>query len=452
MTAAPPVSACLLSWMRPQNLSRIVAELERHPFIAEILVLNNNPSVTLVSRRPKVRVIAAEENVGCFGRFVCAKAARHPVVYVQDDDVVNFDVAPLYARFLADTTRITHALSPWHYERRDRTVHGAAQVALLGWGAFFLRDWIRVLDDVPDDLRGSWLFRREADRFFTLLLERRHHAVLARLQHLDAHSTPGIALWKEPDHVTSGALATREALRLIRLRTPVPGPVAWNVVVPCRNHGRFLREAVESAVRNDADYVVTIVDDGSSDETPEVAADLGARFPHVTCLRIEPGRGTGYARNRGIAAVDSAFVVSLDADDRIGPDYLFEAGRVLARGADVANPDAFLFGARSDHWRAPGQTTLAMLLERNSVHSCAAFRREYWARIGGFDEQMPAWEDYEFWIRMAAAGARIHAVPGQHFYYRRHDGTRSSGADRPALLEYIRVKHADLFRPAGTAG
>jgi len=60
------------------------------------------------------------------------------------------------------------------------------------------------------------------------------------------------------------------------------------------------------------------------------------------------------------------------------------------------------------------------VLKKNHVHCCAAFRRSYWELVRGFDEQMPQWDDYDLWIRLAAGGARIHRLAGDHFYYRKH--------------------------------
>ena len=444
------VSACLLSWKRPQNLEIIVRELSQIEFIDEILVWNNNPAVRLEFLNGKTRVIESSENQSCYGRFLCAAQARNPVVYVQDDDALNRNVAGLYRDFLSDPTKIAHALTPAHWNQRQRRVYGDVQVALLGWGAFWRREWLSVLNELPAAIREDSLFRREADKFFTLLLERRHNTVLGNITHLDGHSTPGVALWCDLRHQQLAGLAVRQVLRLLRLRKSPDLPVPWNVVIPCHNYGRYLGEAVESVLASDADYEIHIVDDASSDMTPEVGAGLAGRYPHVHYLRNEERRGPGYTRNRGIAALDSAFVVLLDADDRIGPDYLFEAGRILGNGADVVNPDATVVGACEDRWVVPEVTTLQMLLQRNSVHCCSAFRRQLWSQTGGVDEGMPCWMDYEFWIRLAAAGARIRGVHGNHFLYRRHENSLSqaSKAIEPELRKYLREKHATLYASA----
>ena len=449
VTVAPAasVSACLVSWKRPQNLPIIVQALRRVECIDEILIWNNNPRIPLEISETNTRVIQSEQNQSCYGRFLCAAQARNSVIYVQDDDALNPDIPGLYDQFLRDPTRITHVLAPTHWPQRNRRVYGEAQAALIGWGAFFRKEWLSVLEELPLPMRRDPLFRREADAFFSLLLERKHNAVPGQIEHLDGHSTPGIALWCEPGYKNLTSLAVRQALRWLRLRRNPALPAPWNVVIPCHNYGRYLRETVQSVLASDADYEIHIVDDASSDETPEVAADLARHYSHIHYLRNEEKRGPGYSRNRGIAALESAFVVLLDADDRIGPDYLFTAGQKLAKGVDVVNPDAVLFGATQDRWVVPEVTTLKMLLQRNTVHCCSAFRRELWSRTGGIDEQMPCWMDYEFWIRLAAAGARIQGLHGDHFFHRRHGDSLSNYAAtiQHQLREYLRQKHTHLF-------
>jgi glycosyltransferase involved in cell wall biosynthesis len=449
---AASVSACLLSWKRPQNLPIIVQALRRVECIDEILIWNNNPGVKLELSDGHTRVIESGENLSCYGRFACAAQARNPVVYVQDDDALNHDIPGLYDQFLRDPTRISHVLAATHWGQRNRRVYGEAQAALVGWGAFFRKEWLSVLDELPAPMRQDPLFRREADAFFTVLLERKHNAVPGQIAHLDGHSTPGIALWCDPSYQRLTSLAIRQALRWLRLRRNPAVPAPWNVVIPCHNYGRYLRETVESVLASDADYEIHIVDDASSDETPSVAADLARRYPHIHYLRNEEKRGPGYSRNRGISALESEFVVLLDADDRIGPDYLYRAGQKFASGVDVVNPDAVLFGASQDRWVVPEVTTLKMLLQRNSVHCCSAFRRDLWSRTGGIDEHMPCWMDYEFWIRLAAAGACIQGLHGDHFFHRRHGDSLSNYAAtiQHELRQYLRQKHTCLFESCST--
>jgi hypothetical protein len=426
----------------------IVDSLLRHPFIAEILVWNNNPAVTLQLRGDRVRVIDAPENELCYGRFLCAAQARHETIYFQDDDVIVENVPALYEAYCQDDSRIVHALASQHLRQKKRYAYPTAHVALLGWGAFAQKRWLAPLERYVSAQGADFLFKREADKFFTLLQGRQHRALRAQLKHLPGGYTDGVALYRERDHERLKAMAVRRALGYLRTSQTVMYPVPWHVVVVCYNYGRFLEQAVNSVLANDADYVVTIVDDASTDDSAAVADRLSVANEHVNVLRHEKNLGVSRARNNGIAAANSLFVVTLDADDRLGPNYLYEAEKLLRSGCDVANPDAILFGAANSRWPVPASVTLRQLLQRNRVHCAAAFRRSYWVQVGGIDENMDHWWDYDFWIRLASAGARIRRLPGDHFYYRRHGAGKSqeSARMRDQLRAHIQRKHQRLYR------
>jgi len=319
------VSACLLSWKRPRNLQLIVRSLHQLEFIDEILIWNNDPSVQLEFPGTRVRVFRSEENVLTYGRYLCARQARNPVVYVQDDDVLVSNIPDLYATFLSDSTCIAHALRSRHYAARGREMHGNCQAALLGWGAFFLKDWTRVLDEVPGNMRRSRLFQREADRFFTVLMARRHNTILARVRRLKDHATEGIALWREWDHSLCKGLAVREALRMVRRRSFPVAPCPCHIVITCHSDCRSLRDTAASVFRTDADYELTIVDDTSHGAATDVVEELRKICPALRYIRSQSPLGAAEARNRAIRAVDCALVVLLDAGDVLDADCLYDA-------------------------------------------------------------------------------------------------------------------------------
>lgn len=117
----------------------------------------------------------------------------------------------------------------------------------------------------------------------------------------------------------------------------LPGePLLVSVVIPCYRQAHFLPEAIESVLRQSYPRrEIIVVDDGSPDETAEVAA----RYPGVRCVR-QPNRGLAAARNRGLAEARGEFVVFLDADDRLLPDALQVGVEAFA-----AHPEcAFVYG------------------------------------------------------------------------------------------------------------
>ena len=132
---------------------------------------------------------------------------------------------------------------------------------------------------------------------------------------------------------------------------------------------------------------------------------------------------------------------------KLGRIIYLEPEKLLRSGYDVANPDAILFGSQQSRWIVPESVSLAMLTNKNHVHTCAAFRRSYWAEVGGIDENLSNWQDYEFWIRLAKSGARIKRLPGDHFYYRRHQSNKSiiSIEKQKSIQQYINKKHATIL-------
>ncbi len=446
------VTACLLAYKRHDNMQPIVRSLQQYDFIDEILVWNNLAGKPLNLEGTKVRVINSDENRLCYGRFLCARQAKNEIIYVQDDDVIVENIPSLFQAFLDDPSGVVHALNTNHYQQRHKYVHFYGQGALVGWGAFFKKTWLNVLDEFLSENPANYLFHREADQLFTILTGLPHRPLPASIQLLSHNSTPGIALYREPEHNLHKALAISQALRFRREHKNHRFPVTWNVVIPCKNYGKYLEAAVHSVLLNAADYVITIVDDHSTDNTEEMGRRYAQSYPFIHYIRLEESKEVSYARNKGIAAVESLFVVLLDADDKIGPDYLSQAEALLRQGFDVANPDALLFGESNARWEVPERVTLPMLLEKNYVHTCAGFRRSYWAQVGGIDERLRNWQDYDFWIRLAEAGVRIRKLPGDHFFYRKHGTSKSTAAaaaaNRTALSDRIKNKHKHLFIPA----
>ena len=80
----PTISACLVTWRRPDNVRRIVERLVGEDCIGEVLVWRNDPAVAVELPWPKVRVIDSPANVICHGRYLCAEQAAYPLPFVRE--------------------------------------------------------------------------------------------------------------------------------------------------------------------------------------------------------------------------------------------------------------------------------------------------------------------------------------------------------------------------------
>jgi GT2 family glycosyltransferase len=188
---------------------------------------------------------------------------------------------------------------------------------------------------------------------------------------------------------------------------------ALSVVVPVRNDPRHLRACLES-LRASAyrDHEVIVVDDASTDATPDVARELGG---HV--LRMEERSGPAAARNRGAEVARGAYLFFVDADVCVHAETL---SLVAAAFASDPSIDA-LFGSYD---RQPGSPTFLSQyknLFHHFVHQqaqpeastfwsgCGAIKRSVFQELGGFDTRYgrPSIEDIELGARLRRTGHRI---------------------------------------------
>jgi peptidoglycan/xylan/chitin deacetylase (PgdA/CDA1 family)/GT2 family glycosyltransferase/predicted TPR repeat methyltransferase len=240
--------------------------------------------------------------------------------------------------------------------------------------------------------------------------------------------------------VARPALAVTVADASATSRTPSGAVPTVSVVVPAHDAARTLGETLDSLLAQTAsDWEAIVVDDGSTDATAAIAAEYARRDPRVRVVS-QARAGEGGARNAGIAIARGAWLLFLDADDWIAPMAVERF--TAATGPDV---DAVVAGwvrvtadgtEMRDPFR-PDTTDLFPTLARFcpfAIHACLV-RRSCVDRVGGggFERGMIVGADWDFWQRVARAGARFVAVDDVLAYYRVRPG--SAAVNVPRLLE-----------------
>lgn len=193
------------------------------------------------------------------------------------------------------------------------------------------------------------------------------------------------------------------------LARPSADPPLVSIVIPCFNQAAYLPASIGSALaQTHRPLEIVVVDDGSADDTAGVAS----RYDDVMCIR-QTNRGLAHARNAGLAACRGAFVVCLDADDRLDPRAVERGLRALA-----ARPDAGLAFGRPRVIDASGALMFtappvaletvagdgyAALLGSNVIWNpaVALIRRDVLDAVGGFDPGVHASADYDLYLRIA---------------------------------------------------
>jgi len=220
-------------------------------------------------------------------------------------------------------------------------------------------------------------------------------------------------------------------------------PPVLSVITPVYNLEGYVGGCIGSVLGQTLhDLELVIVDDGSTDETSAVVAQYAASDSRVRGFR-GPNRGVSHARNVAMQHARGRYFAFLDGDDRwepsfattlVGllerrPEFAVVVGNALSVGGSVLDGHPVL--PWPDEAREIG--FVDMIERDNSVFIMSVFRREVFETIGGFNEALSRSEDYEFWMRAAAAGFRFVTHPEPLGRYHRRLG--SSSSDSAAMFE-----------------
>ena len=221
-----------------------------------------------------------------------------------------------------------------------------------------------------------------------------------------------------------------------------------SVVIPCYNHGDFLGETVDSVRAQDyADIEIIVVNDGST--APSTLRVLTALESDVILIE-RPNQGLAAARNRGIQAATGIYMLPLDADDKIAPDFVRKAVNAMDGDDNVGivYGQTELFGSKSGSWPLPAYSMPEILFE-NMIVATALFRRSDWQRVGGYRQSMVhAWEDWDFWLAIIATGREVVRLDDAVFYYRISASSmtnRLSLAQKLSMMMKIVMRHRRLY-------
>lgn len=202
-----------------------------------------------------------------------------------------------------------------------------------------------------------------------------------------------------------------------------------SIVIPCYNDGQHLVEAVRAAKAQTGVATELVVVDDHSTDARTLAVLESLRAEGCAVLRTPEGRkGVSAARNAGIAATGGEYLLCLDADDSIEPDYAAKAAAVLDAEPDVrlCYCDAACFGDVRRRWRLPAYRFEELLFD-NCIFCSALFRRSDWAAVGGYDEGLVlGLEDWALWLAILARGGRAHRIPETLFHCRIRKDSRTT--------------------------
>lgn len=192
-----------------------------------------------------------------------------------------------------------------------------------------------------------------------------------------------------------------------------------SVVVPVYNMAEYLEATLTSILASTYEaFEVIIVDDGSTDDSAVIAQRFAAIHSQIRLLS-QSNQGVCYARNAAIAVARGKYILPVDADNLLMPEFIAQAVKILEEQPNtlVVAPTIIRFGTRQGILRLP-PFSLRRLAQRNLIDTCALYRRADWVRVGGYCTELQAREDWEFWIALLKDGGEVVVLPTVGLKYR----------------------------------
>ncbi len=180
-----------------------------------------------------------------------------------------------------------------------------------------------------------------------------------------------------------------------------------SVIIPTHNRVHTLARAIESVQEQSIQPLeIIVIDDGSTDNT---CALIKQDFPDVMFYR-QSNHGVSHARNRGIESARGEWIALLDSDDAWYPGKLEAQLNVLNRHPEIrlCHTDEHWIrngkrvNQRQRHEKRGGRIYQYCLPLCAISPSAAMIHKSVFTDIGFFDEELPACEDYDFWLRLTA--------------------------------------------------
>jgi len=238
-----------------------------------------------------------------------------------------------------------------------------------------------------------------------------------------------------------------------------------SVVIPTYNYGKYIEKAIDSVLAQTyKDFEIIVVDDGSTDNTREI---IETKYEDKVRYFYQENKGAPAARNRGIEKSKGEYLVFLDADDYLAPSSLEDRVSILECDGDFAwvyskwqyvdtngnvQNKAFCKAPFAFRKKLRGHVFREMLCGTLINTSAVLIRKSSVIEVGGFDECLTAFQDYDLWLRVSLRH-NVEYVDKVLAYVGLHEGSISSTQPaypaRAIINRKIEEKYGDYLKDLG---
>ena len=224
-----------------------------------------------------------------------------------------------------------------------------------------------------------------------------------------------------------------------------------SVIVPCYNQGKYIEECIESIENQTYKNIeIVIVNDGSTDNsTIQIINKL--ELKNIYKIINIKNAGLANARNVGIKNSTGKYILPLDADDKIGKEYVEKCVDMIEQGkGDIIYCICKRFGENNKLLYLK-EFSIETILQTNVVFCSAMFKREDYDKTNGYNINMKyGFEDWDFWLTMIENNKTFYRINEILFYYRIKENSMYSNITREkenynkSILQ-IRKNHIKLY-------
>jgi glycosyltransferase involved in cell wall biosynthesis len=227
-----------------------------------------------------------------------------------------------------------------------------------------------------------------------------------------------------------------------------------SIITPSYNQGRYLEATIRSVLEQDYPRIeYLVIDGGSTDESVAIIKRYSDRLAY---WESEPDRGQAHAVNKGLQRAQGEILGWLNSDDLLAPGAVSLSVQTLHD-----QPEIDVVYGRLARIDAAGRPVPTPVLPKDRVEfglthvvgECivnqpgAFWRRALMQRVGWLDERLAYSLDYEYWIRMALAGARFKRLDSVVAYFRLSQGSKTVGQTAAQAVEQFQTLGRVLEEP-----
>lgn len=222
-----------------------------------------------------------------------------------------------------------------------------------------------------------------------------------------------------------------------------------SIIVPCYNHGEYIHECIDS-VHNQGykNYEIIVINDGSTDSyTNEVIQKIS--HPQIKIFETK-NQGPSLSRNLGIKNSKGKYILPLDADNKVGKEFIKNAIEILEGNENIkiVNCDIQLFGAKKREIKLE-PFSIRKILGKNIIECASVFRRSDFDKTNGYNSNMKeGLEDWDFWLSILESGGDVYKIDKAQIFYRVNKASRNNSITPEGFkrLRYqIYQNHKELY-------